>query len=787
MWLLIYLLAGVPAFAQLTGVSPTSGAVELVAYSDRGPFGPARRGLSVTLSGSGAVKWTNTCYGGIVTDHPSNSATLPVTLRVMYGAPGRTCDLNFVGEKGGTGRFTASTKLIPAATGIVSTDLLGNELSALGYCTKPNNSYRIHRGCLSQQSDTRPGGDFTPPAEGASYIDATYGAMVVNQGSGLTRSYVGGNQISYNRDYVVVWNGVNAVLHKIDARENSGDLIVSGPGGVCSVGSSSNIGLGTTAATATLGFCLSGDDGQQSDIRKFSFTGGKIKNLGVLHRHPAPMTSGLWGTGQAAMDGWLSHFDDDNRLCVLNWFEAKPKDTCIAGVYKIRNATLGPFPSKTTGLHYIWAGSDTPNRTTAYAFNPVTRTLTVSGRDVPIIDSPTSSVAGARWENGSCTTGVDCVVGGHHNTAHWGGEPYDCGTGRGRIQLPHYVDGGTCVKGNGWNTDTGRDIDAVGGPVYPAMSPLEEYFVGSRAPVAVTSGGNGGQGMIPAWRISRCNARGGVANCTLAHNGNLDGSGWAEGTPIYVDGLAQPAFNGRFKLLARSGVTFTYACGSCAGTTTADTGSVTRDVAVKVTRPNFEGLGGVRICRPGLGHCRTMLQPLNVSYGDGAGNFGKATGNWLGFNIGALGYQALNFPTAGQWGERVCYVTDFGQLEKLFVACAETGRRDLGLAPFDLDENTPDSCFDRHGHCLAAPTVTATGLTVEVKPTNPAFVCSVSVSTRPDFGTLTGTVGSESGGGAARNRAVSGLAANTAYWVNAKCGPAAGKIWDYAVLSIKTK
>lgn len=780
----IALLALPSARAQLTGVSPATGEFEMVAYSASGPFGPMRQGISVTLAGSGPVKWTDTCYGALHTDHPGKSAELPVTLRVMYGTPGKKCELNFAGAKGGSGKFTASVTLIPAATGLVSTDMLGNDLASLAYCSKPHSGYRMPRTCKLQQSDVRPGGNFTPPGQGASYVDATYGGLVVNQGTPFTRSYVAGNQISYNRDYVVLWNGVNAVLHRIDAPDNSQDLRVSGPGGVCNVTSSSNIGLGTTLETATLGFCLSRDGDVQQEIRRFSFAGGKVKEAGLLHRHPEHMVS-LWGTGQAAMDGWMSHFDTTNRLCVVNWFEKSPKDTCIQAVYPIRNAMLGPYPSKATGLHYIWAGSDTPNKTTLYAFDPVRRTLTVGARDLPAIDNPGQSAAGARWSNGTCTVGVDCIVGGHHNTAHWGGEPYDCGTGRGRTLYPAYVDGGSCVRGHGWNSETGRDLDAVGGPVYPAISPFEEYFVGSRAPIAVTTATYGGQGFIPAWRIESCRASGGAATCTLAPGGNLDGSGWTPGTPVYVDGFPEAGFNGRYKLLALNSHAFSYACSGCSGFSSKNTGSVTRDVPVNVTVPNFEGLGGVRICRPGLGHCRTLAQPLNVSYGNGAGKFGNASGNWQGHNIGALGYQALTFPTVGQWGERVCYVTDFGYLEKLFAACAETGRRDLGLAPFDLDKDTPDSCFDRHGRCLTAAPVTSSSITVRYSPTNPTFVCSVAVSSRPDFGTTAGTVGAESG--IERSRSVTGLAASTHYWVNAKCGPAAGKVWDYAVLKVRTR
>lgn len=776
-----------PAMAQLTGVSPSSGVIEVVAYSADGPFGPARRGITVTLSGTGTVSWTNSCYGAIYTNYPANWAALPVTIRVMYGKHNGTCDLNFTGSNGGTGKFTVSTALIPAATGIVSTDLRGNDLADLGYCFKPNISYRIPRTCTLQQLDVRPGGNFTPPPQGYSYIDATYGATVVNQGTPFTRDYVGGNQISYNRDYVVLWNGTQAVLHRVDAPNNALDLVVSGPGGVCTVGSSANIGLGTTATTATLGFCLSHNNGVQQDIRKFSFAGGVITDLGVMHRHPVRMSAGLWGTGQAAMDGWVSHFDQNNSLCVLNWFDAAPTDTCIQGVDPIRNAMLGPYPSRRTGLHYIWSGSDSPNLTTLYAFNPVTKAFFVSGRNVPVIDNPKFSATGAQWDNGVCTPGVDCAVGGHHNTAHWGGEPRDCGPGRGRTQIPGYVDGGSCVTGAGWNNATGRDIDAVGGPVYPAMSPAEDYFIGARAPIAVTTGAYGGQGWIPAWRIASCNADAGVATCTLAGNGNLDMSGWVAGGPIYVDGFPEDAFNGRFALSAKTSTTFSYFCGTCSGMTSINAGSVTRDAPANIQVPSRSGLGTVRICRPGLGHCRTVAQPLNVSYGTGGGAFGAATGNWRGFVLNVPGYQALTFPTVGQWGERICWVTDFGYLEKLFVACALTGRPDLGLAPFDLDENTPDSCFDRNGRCLVLRSIGNTKLSVRYTPTNPSFACNVSISTRPDFGTTTGNTGAESvGSGGLRSREVTGLTRNTQYWLNAKCGPGAGKVWDYAVLPVRT-
>ncbi len=777
------LLLAAPAGAQLTGVSPTSGVFEMVAYSDKGPFGPMRGGMSITLSGTGAVKWTDTCYGTLLTNHPSKTGDLPLTLRVMYGTPGKKCELNFTGAKGGAARFTASVSFIPAATGLVMTDMLGNDLNSLSYCSKPNDGYRVPRSCKLQQSDIRPGGNFIPPKQGASYIDATYGALVVNQGTPFTRAYVGGNQISYDRQYVVLWNGVNAVLHRIDASDNSRDLPISGPDGICNVNSSANIGLGTTAASANLGFCLSRNGDMQQDIRQFSFAGGKLKDLDVLHRHPRHMAT-LWGTGQAAMDGWLSHIDDDNRICVLNWFEKSPKDTCIQAIYPIRNATIGPYPSKRSGLHYIWSSSDKPNKTTAYSFDPVKKILAVSGRDISAIDNPNTSHAGARWDNGTCTEGIDCIVAGHQNTAHWGGEPYNCGAGRGRIHFPAYVDGGACVRGFGWNAATGRDIDAVGGPVYPPISTFEEYFIGSRAPIAVTTQGYGGQGLIPSWRIESCRASAGAATCKLAPGGSLDNSGWTPGTPIYVDGFPEAAFNGRFQLLMRGANGFSYACPACSGFTAKDVASVTKDVAVNVSEPGRDGQGGIRICRPGLGHCRTMLQPLNVSYG--AGIAGNGSGNWQGQRIGALGYQALNFPTVGQWGERVCYVTDFGYLEKLFVACAETGRRDLGLQPFDLDENTPDSCFDRNGRCLEASAIGPASVTAQYRPTNPNFTCSVAISTRPDFGTTTGTAGSETGT-ATRSRTITGLTANTQYWLNAKCGPAPGKVWDYAVLPLRTK
>lgn len=792
------ILAVCPLFAQLTSVSPTSYAFEMVADTASGPYGPVRRGVTVTLSGTGTVSWDGgTCFGGYASSVPSKSGTLPMTVTFYYGGyQSGTCTITFTGGSGGTGTFAMSISKIPNARSTVSTDMLGNLLGDLGYCSNPSpsnpygQSYRIHRACTLQEgTNIRPGGTRVATAQGASYIDATYGALVVNQGSGFTRSYVVGNQISYNRDYVVLWNGTNAVLHRIDAADNSQDMLVSGPGAVCSVGSSSNIGLGTTPATAQMGFCLSHNAGSQTDIKKFSWSGTTITDLGVAHRHPVAMTAGLWGTGQAAADGWLSHFDDSNNLCVLNWFESSPTDTCIAGVYTIRNATLAPYPSRSSGLHYIWAGSDTPNKTTAYAFDPAARTLSVSGQDVPIIDSPAGDSTSAKWDNGTCVVGVDCAVGGHHNTAWFGGEPWDCGTGRGRVQQPNYADGGACVRGLGWNTATGHDLYAIGGPVLPALSPLEEYFVGSRAPVQLTSGGYGGQGLIPAWRISSCTKTTNVV-CTLAGAGSLSASGWSGGsTPIYVDGFSggDAAFNGRFTLISNTNTTFTYACTGCSGTTASNVASVATDTSVPTQKPSLDGLGGIRVCRLGLGHCRTLAQPMNVSYGDGAGSFGSATGTWQGFAISAPGYQALNFPTVGQWGERACWVTDWGYLEKLYVACASTGRPDLGLPAFDLDPNTPDRCFDRHGRCIDVSAVSSGGFTVSVKPTNPAFTCFIEVNTRRDFGTTNAAEFGLTGPGSDRSNPIAGLASNTQYFVSAKCGPTSTRVWDYGMAAVRTK
>lgn len=866
-----------PARAQLTSVSPTSYAFEMVADTASGPYGPVRRGVAVTLSGTGTVTWDGgTCFGGYASNVPSKSGTLPMTVIFYYGGyQSGTCTVTFTGGSGGTGTFAMSIAKIPNTHGTVSTDMLGNLLGNLGYCSNPSpanpygQSYRIERACTLQEgTNIRPGGTRVATAQGASYIDATYGAKVVNQGSGLTRSYVAGNQISYNKDYVVAWNGTNAVLHKIDAVDNSGDLAVSGPSGVCNVGSSANIGLGTTAASATLGFCLHNPGTGNYRVKKFSFTGGIVTDLGTLHDHDGMMRGGFWGTGQAAADGWLSHFHAQTvaangqtgtslqmrdftfsstvavagdtftigndaqvytinatitsdstglatltftpaltsspeigtgvlmsnsvkggKLCVLRWFDSSPADTCISAIYPIRNATMAAYPSRSTGLHYVFVGSDTPNKTTAYAFDPVARTLSVSGRDVPIIDSPAGDSASAKWDNGTCVVGVDCAVAGHHNMAYWGGEPYDCGTGRGRIQQPNYTDGGACVRGYGWNTTTGHDVDAIGGPVYPAQSPLEEYFIGASAPVLMTSGGYGGQGLIPAWRISSCTASAGNATCTLAASGNLDGSGWAGGTtPIYVDGFSggDTAFNGRFTLTSKTSTTFTYACAGCAGTTASNVASVAKDTAVSSQVSALTGLGGVRVCRPGLGHCRTLVQPMNVSYGNGNGAFGAATGNWQGANGGSLGFQALNHPTLGQWGERACWVTDWGYLETLFVACAATGRADLGLAPFDLDQNTPDNCFDRHGRCIDATNVGATSATISVKPTNPAFLCTIDISTRRDFGTIVGSFGLN-GPGSDRSSTPTGLTSNTQYFASAKCGPSAARVWDYGVVAFRTK
>ncbi len=788
---MLLLLALAPAFAQLTSVSPSSANIGIVKTGSI--VGPSTGGVTITLGGTGTVTWTNTCFGGIKTSVPGASATLPTTIRAIYqnSVIGATCTLNFTGGSGGTGSTTLTIAAVNGARAYVHTDTLGNRLTDLAYCAATNASYRSPDKCILQESAIRPGGARTAPAQGASYIDATYGAMVYNQGE-YTRSYVAGHHISYNRDYVLVFDSANnrAVLHPINAANGSGDLNISGTGGICAPGSTSNIGLGTTAATATLGFCMTNGTTTNSKIKKFSFTGGVLTDLGDMHEHGAAMTGGLWGTGQAAADGWLSHFSGTNNLCVLNWFDASPTDTCITATYDIRNATLAMYPSRSTGLHYIFVGSDSPNKTTVYSFNPVTKALAVSGIDATVIDNPTDSTTNAYWGNRTCVVGVDCIVGGHHNTGNWGGEPYDCGTGRGRIQLPNYVAGGSCIRGYGWNTTTGNDIDSIGGPVIPSMSPAENYYVGARAPVAATTAGYAGQGLIPAWRISSCTASAGNATCTLAGSGDLDPSGWTGGsTPIYVDGFTggDAEYNGRFTLASKTSTTFTYACAACSGATASNVASVTKDVAVATQLSFAGGYDGaqIKICRPGLGHCRNIANPLNVSYGNGG--ISGPTGNWVGTNLGSPGFQALEFPTVGQWAERVCWVTDWGALEKVYVACAQTGRPDIGLPAFDLDENTPDNCFDRHGRCIDVSAVQATQATISVKPTSPAFACTIAISTRRDMESPVGTFGLN-GPGSDRSNPASGLTSNTQYYASAECGPAGtSKVWDYAVVPFRTK
>lgn len=174
------------------------------------------------------------------------------------------------------------------------------------------------------------------------------------------------------------------------------------------------------------------------------------------------------------------------------------------------------------------------------------------------------------------------------------------------------------------------------------------------------------------------------------------------------------------------------------------------------------------------GQVKFIADTKTVSYGPALSG---ARGAWQGININAPGYEALSFVTISPTGDKVCWNTNFGYTEKLFVACAPTG--------WDLDKNTQSHHFDRWGRGVYTSRITATGVEVNIKPTNPTYHCSVAVHENPDFSDPA-VVEAESSSGSTRTHMLEGLTEHTQYFMKARCAPSEAQIVDYSIRLFKT-
>ena len=769
-------------FAQVTGVNPSSCAIEMVAS---GPvLGPAAQGCSIAASGTGAFTLSDSCFGGIHHNFPSGG-TLPATIKAIYTPTNTasTCTLTVNGASSSTATVSMSVSTIPRWQEVIGVDMAGSLLSALGWCSADNTSYRFPNRCTPQGA-IRPGGNLTVTPR-TPYTDATFGGVVIPMGSGKSREYFENSQVvAFGGQYYHVAKRVSdgaPLIECVTCADSSQDYTtVSSDAGIRS-NSAAQVWADPDQARYPGRFYGITADGTTFKSFYLDGTPPGVGSVTTLHVHSQAMSDGVNGSGnRQTIDGLFVHMNGGSSPLVFIYDRDTNTDHSVdTGFTAVRNVIIGPRKSNTTGLYYISVGTNDQVRIKTYSFNRVSGAFTLVGQQNKMADGPTTNDAAATWEpGGNCTYGTDCWAMTHRGAAWALGEPMECSQGIGRTQRPSYTSGGGCVGLAFSDQTNGRKIREKGGGFMGALSPLEGYYVtAANAPLQASSAEGGspgiGQGITKAWRIDNVQCSSGAYLATLDGTGDLNpSSGWTGGsTGILVDGVAGlTGANGRFTLTSYTDTTFTYGSGCTGGPSTTDTGSVTEDASLA----SGQATGGIMVCRHDNGYCRMVAHPLAVSYG--TGGISGPTGTWGG--ISTPGYNQLSFPTLSPDGRMVCWSTNYGYSETYYYACALTG--------FDLGPDSQPWHFDRYGRGLDVTDVTNIGFKAVVKPTSAGFSCTVRVSARPDFATFVSQATNSDVSGT-REITFTGLSTATEYYVSAKCGSDSNKVWDYGTRTVRIK
>lgn len=308
--------------ADLTSVSP-AGPVN-IRYNKVGTFvGPPLEGLSFSLSGTGTVTFnSNTCFGAR-SNSSTDSWTLPADVRIWNNWP-NNCVIRFTGSSTSID-VTLTIVSVPDSQKIISTNATGDLLAGPA-CTAPNSTARWPYWCSTVGSvQKRPGGDWTPPAQGTSFTDATWGGTVTMQTAG-TRTYVNSHNISPNGQYLVMINspippGQDTRLHRINHADNTLDFTnVSCSGGGCICDQNYSNGVWLHPDLDGVGYCVS----TTGDIKQFAYSSPPNATLTSVNYNVATHGAAYgWGSGFPSNDGHFAVFDTDltafgGRTCVVN-------------------------------------------------------------------------------------------------------------------------------------------------------------------------------------------------------------------------------------------------------------------------------------------------------------------------------------------------------------------------------------------------------------------------------------------------------------------------------------
>jgi hypothetical protein len=265
-------------------------------------------------------------------------------------------------------------------------------------------------------TDQRPGGTFTPPALGASYVDAQFGATV--------KRIAGGPNLFRYHDYATIPPcNINDTRCFISRGDGTRDIVNPSDGSVVH-----------SAVTPGNGF-----DWDKSDPTiYYYFTGKTIRKVvlpaltdTLVHTYPgtsATIDSG--GTGGLSKDNWWVYKTDatDKQVCAIN-LDNVAQNPCASynvspalGVVDFVQISKGT--SVSTGKRYVFVGGI--NYTPMFQFADADSSLTAFGR-MPAKPSEVWYSSAPLYET-TCTDAVAtsgwCYKTEHQDTVEIGGEQY---------------------------------------------------------------------------------------------------------------------------------------------------------------------------------------------------------------------------------------------------------------------------------------------------------------------------------------------------------------------------